>query len=335
MRKIYLVVLLCSLHTVYGKKYKGAEIRTVDSYTYGKFEVRMKSAAGSGMLSSFFTFYDAPDFAQNWNEIDIEILGRYNNEVQYNTIVGNHKMNEHRQVLDFNPHEGFHVYSLEWTPDYVSWQVDGKELYKQEGEHIKALNKNQKLMMNIWPSTFWNWTGLWNDSILPVYAYYDYVRYSEYTPDKSEKFTFKWEDHFDMMDPARWQTATHTFNGNSCDFDPANVVFRDGYLILCLTKEENPGYSGGPVVDAPVLLSAALSGSNILRLSFSRDMTIGEIKKSNFSIEGVLIKKTKLGKNKKEVDLTLEGENIQSAAEIKYSLYSGESVQNIFIKKEK
>ncbi|MCD6100130.1 MAG: T9SS type A sorting domain-containing protein, partial [Candidatus Marinimicrobia bacterium] len=57
------------------------------------------------------------------------------------------------------------------------------------------------------------------------------------------KFSFEWEDNFDYFDTQRWQKATHTFEGNNCDFIPDNVVFKDGYMILCLTTPENPGYS--------------------------------------------------------------------------------------------
>src|SRR5437868_9653472 len=115
MRNPLLILFFLLSFNSFAKKFKGAEIRTNESYLYGRFEVKMKASQNSGMLVTFFTFYDAPDFAQNWNEIDIEILGRYPNEVQYNTIVGNHKMNENRQVLDFNPHNDFHVYSFDWT----------------------------------------------------------------------------------------------------------------------------------------------------------------------------------------------------------------------------
>lgn len=332
MKKLIVLILVISSFSAFAKKYKGAEIRTLDSYTYGKFEVRMKSPRGSGMLSSFFTFYDSPDFAQNWNEIDIEILGRYENEVQFNAIVGNHQMHEHRQVLDFCPHDGFHLYSFEWTPDYIAWQVDGKEVYRQDGDHIKQMNKNQKLMMNIWPSTFWNWTGLWNDSILPVYAYYDYVKYYEYTPKSAEKFTHRWTDNFDMMDASKWQTATHTFNGNSCDFDPSNVVFKDGYLILCLTKEDALGYNGGPITDTPKLISAKLRSDNSLLVTFSRNMMVGEIKKSNFNIEGMVIKKTKLAKDKKGVEIYFENTDVSGINKVSYTL-NKEKTQDVSVEK--
>jgi endoglucanase len=334
MKKLIILIFLLASVNVYSKKYKGAEIRTSESFTYGKFEVRMKSAKGSGMLSSFFTFYDEPDFAQNWNEIDLEILGRYNNEMQCNIIHGKHKMHEHRQVLNFNPHASFHVYAMEWTPEYIAWQVDGKEVYRQDGDYIKEINKTQKLMMNIWPSTFWAWTGVWSDSILPLYAYYDYVKYYEFKP-SSKSFSLSWTDNFDTFDMERWQTATHTFDGNSCDFEPLNVVFKVGYLILCLTKEDNIGYNGGVITDMPQVISATLLPDNLVRVSFSQVLNTleNETKKTNFKIEGAVVKKIKLNSDKKSLDLTIEGEDLSVIDKLKYSLYEGTSVQEVSIKK--
>ena len=51
--KYFLVFLL--LHIMFlenfAKPYKGAELRTNQVFQYGRFEVRMKSAPGSGLLS--------------------------------------------------------------------------------------------------------------------------------------------------------------------------------------------------------------------------------------------------------------------------------------------
>jgi beta-glucanase (GH16 family) len=74
MRKILLLLLLIIPFQIYAKDFKGAEFRTKQSFLYGRFEVRMKSAFREGMLSSFFTFYEFSGGIEEWNEIDIEIL---------------------------------------------------------------------------------------------------------------------------------------------------------------------------------------------------------------------------------------------------------------------
>lgn len=56
---IHQLILLClialtfSFSTINAKDFKGAEFRTKQTFLYGRFEVRMKSAYREGMLSSF------------------------------------------------------------------------------------------------------------------------------------------------------------------------------------------------------------------------------------------------------------------------------------------
>ena len=114
------------------KPYRGGELRTQDSFTYGRFEVRMKSAPGSGIVSSFFTYHDYWSEGYNdieyWNEIDWEILGRYDNQAQTNYITDYETQHDTSFFTDFNPHEEFHIYAFEWTPDYVAYFNDGVEV---------------------------------------------------------------------------------------------------------------------------------------------------------------------------------------------------------------
>lgn len=228
------------------KDYRGAELRTRQSYLYGRFEVRMKAAWGSGLLSSFFTYNDV-DPNSRWNEIDIEILGRYPDDVQFNIIPPDRLNHVHHQFVPFDPSLDFHVYAIEWTDHYVAWFVDGVEVHRQTGPHVLALNRPQKIMMNIWQPVYEDWAGRWDPSVLPAFAYYDYVSYASYTPGRGNvgtdnNFTLEWKDDFDTWDQNRWQKATHTWDGNNCDFIPENVVFRDGCMILCLTTPANTGY---------------------------------------------------------------------------------------------
>ncbi len=240
------LILILLISGLSGKDYKGSELRTIASYTYGRFEVRMQSAFGSGMLSSFFTYHDD---GIAWNEIDIEILGQYTDQIQLNTITPGQINHVYTHDADYNPHDSFHVYAFEWAPDYVAWFIDDIEVYRDQGNHISQLNLAQKIMMNMWIPDYPDWVGPWNDSILPVYAFYDWVKYSSYTPGSGDtgsdnSFSLQWMDNFEYWDQSRWQKATHTWWGNNCDFTPENVVFQDGYMILCLTDNFNLGFSG-------------------------------------------------------------------------------------------
>jgi len=243
------IILWLFVSFCYSNEFKGAEYRTIETFTYGRFEVCFKSSSGAGQLSTLFTYHELGDEGSSaWNELDIEILGRYENDVQFNPITPGQENHEYHRWVDFNPSEDFHVYAIEWTPDYVAWFVDGKELHRQTGDHIDELNRDQKLMMNIWPPVYESWVGTLDPAQLPFFAYYDWVSYSSHTPGIGDvgtdnNFSFQWKDEFDSWDQDRWEKASHTFGGNRCDFLPDNVVFDDGNMILCLTDNENTGYT--------------------------------------------------------------------------------------------
>lgn len=309
-RKILLIVfLIIPILQLHSKDFKGAEFRTKQSFLYGRFEVRMKSAFREGMLSSFFTYHEFSGGIENWNEIDIEILGRYPNDIQFNTITSGQTNHVSHYPLPFSPHEDFHVYAFEWTPTYVAWFVDGVEVYRQTGDHIPTLNKPQKLMMNIWNPEATNWAGEFNPDALPAFAYYDWVKYYLYTPGSGNygtgnNFTLSWSDDFTYWNTSRWDKATHTWVGNGCDFIPENAVIRDGYLILCLTNSVNIGYTD---VKGPVLYSAKVHNGKIL-VNFSEELDeVSSQNKSNYIIYGVTIDSAKLLSDKKTVELTVSG----------------------------
>ena len=112
----------------------GGELRTIESYTYGRFEVRMKPAIGDGYVSSFFTYHDFWETPYGtWqtyiNEIDIEFTGNLDNSIQFTTHHPGPWSSTQIYELDFNSHTEYHNYAFEWTPTYVKWFVDGIEVF--------------------------------------------------------------------------------------------------------------------------------------------------------------------------------------------------------------
>jgi beta-glucanase (GH16 family) len=305
-------LLLLPLLIIYldAKPYKGAELRTTATMLYGKFEVRLKSAAGSGLLSSFFTYYDGGGLPANWNEIDIEIMGRYTDQVQFNTITNNRINHVQSVETVFNPHESFHTYAIAWTPDYAAWSIDGYEVYRQTGSHIQELIRAQKLMMNIWPPTSVEWAGTWDESILPVYAYYDWIKYYAYDPENEEHFNLTWQDDFSGWDQSRWAKATHTFDENNCDFITDNCVFKDGYMILCLTNSVNTGYDDSGITDQdiwpPVLIWGRAGGERVM-LFFSEPLDpVVANQFSHYNVAGSTVHNAELQSDSRTVILTCD-----------------------------
>ena len=306
----FITILILINELVLGKQYKGAELRTSAAYLYGRFEVNYKASHGSGQTSTFFTYHElGADGIQEWNELDIEILGRYHDDVQFNAITPGQVNHVHHQWVGFDPSANFHTYAIEWTPDYVAWFVDNIEVHRQVGEHVTALSNSQKIMMNIWPPTYTNWVGNLDDRQLPFFAYYDWVSYAAYTPGTGSigtdnNFSLQWRDDFEDWNQSRWQKATHTWDGNNCDFIPENCVFQDGLMILCLTAENQVGYVDK---NAPFVVWARYE-SEIVTIMFSEEITQASAENiANYTISGVIVNTAILQPDRRLVKLKVSG----------------------------
>lgn len=277
---VVIFILLTFYDMTLAKTYKGGELRTIETFTYGRFEVRMKSARGSGLLSSFFTYHDG---GLDWNELDVEILGSKFNEVQFNAISPGRVDHVYTKTTSYSPHSSYHVYAIEWTPAYVAWFIDGEEVHRQSGSHIAQLIHPQKIMMNIWPPDYPSWVGAFDPAILPVFAYYDWVRYYKYDPlngnyGTNNQFTQMWTDDFPSWDQTRWGKATHTFGGNNSDFVHENIAFYNGNMILCLTEPDDTGFDAAfPPLDQIIHLYNAFEIGDPFSWSLWDGSKIGNI----------------------------------------------------------
>lgn len=318
MKRIFFLVFLTTLFfqtALISKDYRGAEYRTKQAFLYGRFEVNMKSANREGMLSSFFTYNDA---GGDWNEIDIEILGRYLNDFQMNTITAGQTNHVGHYLMPASPHLDYHTYAFEWTPEYVSWFVDGIEVLKQTGVHIQNLTLPQKIMMNVWNPQYPNWVGSFYPEALPAFAYYDWVAYYEYTPGSgnygsANNFTHNWTDEFNDWDTTRWDKANHTWTGNGSDFIYENAVFEDGKLVLCLTNSTNIGYVD---VNVPSILWARATEGKI-EVMFSEEVDEASVENiNNYLIPNVTFNSAELQADLRTVVLSVSGLNLNSSANL-------------------
>ena len=312
----FLLIVSILFNTVYCRQYRGAELRTIESFLYGRFDARFKAAQGDGLLSSFFTYNDDNPNTP-WAEIDVEVLGVYHNVVDFNTITRGQDSHIRQHYVDFNPHLSFHTYSFEWTPDYVAWFIDNDEVYRQIGSHVDSLYVSQKIMMNIWNPVYADWVGLWDSEVLPRFSYYDYVSYSTYTPGTGDSgtesnFTFSWKDNFDTFDNDRWEKSDdHTWGGNQSLFIDENIHFENGNLILCLTDEDDIGY----VDNYPPKSLWARQNKNILTVRYSEEIDeFSGVELSNYSLSGVSFTDALMHNDQRTVDLTMDQINLSSTA---------------------
>jgi endo-1,3-1,4-beta-glycanase ExoK len=244
---ILISLLLVTNAIAQDKPYKGAEVYGKSGYdfTYGKIEVRMKTAKGSGILSTFFTWKEGSEQSSVfWEEIDVEVFGK-NNAMswQSNIITGYdpHKTKEqvHNQIFSLG--DDFHTYTLEWAPDYIEWRLDGSVIRKTAGKPATDVNNPAGIRFNIWAATLTSWAGSWDDNVLPQFQFVNWIKYYRY---EEGEFILDWLDDFSNFNTNRWSKANWTFDENRADFEPLNAVVQDGMLILCLTKAGETGFNG-------------------------------------------------------------------------------------------
>lgn len=167
-------------------KVRSIRMNTLDSWTYGYFEARLKLPPGKGTWPAFWMM---PKNFKAWpddGEIDImEEVGYNPNRVSssihckaYNHGIGTQKTNE---IFISTAQSEFHTYALEWTEDFMKFYFDGKVHFTFTND--KSGNKDT------WPfdAPFYlklnlAWGGDWggaqgiDESCLPATYEVDYVR---------------------------------------------------------------------------------------------------------------------------------------------------------------
>jgi endo-1,3-1,4-beta-glycanase ExoK len=175
------------------KPYLGAEVRSIDTLTYGRVRARLKFAEGSAVVSSLVTIY-TPWPADDWNELDMECLGASPAKLQFNTMVYTGPVMQppvtvsvtptqepYLPTLDFDPSADFHVYEMEWTPESARFSVDDELLYTWTA-HIDRMKLPQNVLLTIWASSSSAWAGAVGNDTALAQARFDWIELYAYRP---------------------------------------------------------------------------------------------------------------------------------------------------------
>ena len=128
-------------------------------FEYGRYEVRAKVPAGSGVWSAFWML--GHDIQTNhWpavGEIDVmEQIGREPNRV-FGTLhcAGHHSDHGFGKTLDlpFDLADGWHTYGVNWQPDRIDWFIDDNLYFSATPEAMGVENwvfdKPYYLLLNL------------------------------------------------------------------------------------------------------------------------------------------------------------------------------------------
>lgn len=154
--------------------YVSGEYGTQNKYGYGMYQVKMKPAKGSGVVSSFFSYTEVDD-ADGGDEIDIEFLGKDTTKVQFNYWDKGHGGHEYMYDLGFDASDDFHVYGYYWNIEGITWYVDGEPVHTA----YQNIPENPgRILMNLWTGNDEGWMGKLNYTS-PMKADYDWFVYDE------------------------------------------------------------------------------------------------------------------------------------------------------------
>ncbi len=173
---------------ILGYPYSSARITTKNKkeFTFGRIDIRAKLPKGKGVWPALWML-GANISSVGWptcGEIDImELIGSSPSEIHgtlhWKGIDGHTSkgQNYFLQLGDFS--QEFHVFSLEWKEDTLTWMIDGKSyltISKSEfGAAVYPFNADQFVIFNV--AVGGNWPGSPDESTtFPQRMFVDYIR---------------------------------------------------------------------------------------------------------------------------------------------------------------
>ncbi len=127
-----------------GGMWTSARLKTqyLAQWTFGYVEIRAKLPKGVGTWPALWML-PVGDTYGGWprsGEIDIaEHVGFDQNRIHSTVHTGayNHKINTQKNfnALIKDASSDYHVYAVDWNPEYIEWYVDGKSFFRFDNEH--------------------------------------------------------------------------------------------------------------------------------------------------------------------------------------------------------
>ncbi|MEM7005762.1 MAG: family 16 glycosylhydrolase, partial [Pseudomonadota bacterium] len=177
-------------------------------YGFGRFEVIMKAAEGSGLVSSFFT-HTGSYFGDPHDEIDFEFLGKDTTKVWLNWfrdgVPGESKWHQ----LDFDATDDFHLYAFEWTPETIRWYVDGELVYERPEDSLPVPITPGRIIVNLWSGreAQYDWHGR-PDFNVASHASYHCVSYRSLDDSVSKQCSDGWVTRVNPVSAGSLQVAS-------------------------------------------------------------------------------------------------------------------------------
>lgn len=142
------------------KKIAGAEYQRRGFYHYGRYEVVMRAAPGSGTVSAMFT-HTHGQFGDPHDEIDIEFLGKDLTRLHANYFTNGREHGGIYIPLGFDASKEVHLYAFEWEPGAIRWYVDDRLVHTATPADMPIPKAPGRLIVHLWSGTpeQYDWHG--------------------------------------------------------------------------------------------------------------------------------------------------------------------------------
>jgi endo-1,3-1,4-beta-glycanase ExoK len=158
-----------------------AELQSRAAYHYGTYEVRLRSAAGPGLVTAFFT-YTGPIHGSPHDEIDFEFLGKNPRSVQINYFVDGKPQLGRHIALEGDASSDFADYAFEWLENSLRWFVNGRMVHEARRVPNQPFPTHPgHIIISLWNGEGPDMKG-WLDEFrypgAPLKATYEYVSFT-------------------------------------------------------------------------------------------------------------------------------------------------------------
>lgn len=174
------------------KKYAGAEYIRRGFYGFGRFEVVMRAAAGSGTVSAMFTHTHDQFDGDPHDEIDLEFLGKNLRMVTGNYFTNGVQHGVIEMPLPFDASKEIHLYAFEWDRDEIRWYVDDTLLHTASAADHPIPQAPGRYIIHLWSGTEHqhNWHGIptFKDGVRASYYCLSYQKRGDSAPQCSDTF---------------------------------------------------------------------------------------------------------------------------------------------------
>jgi len=180
------------------KKIAGAEYHRRGFHHFGRYEVVMQAAPGSGTVSAMFT-HTHQQFGDPHDEIDIEFLGKDLTQLHANYFTNGRQHGGIYIPLGFDASKEVHLYAFEWEPDEIRWYVDDRLAHTARASDMPIPQAPGRLMLHLWSGgrdqVGWHGKPTFKDGARAKYFCLSYQAAGDDTAQCSDTFSAKRSSH--------------------------------------------------------------------------------------------------------------------------------------------